>query len=163
MGHRVYKSPYRESGEYTSPSLILTCAHTHKPLLPKSSPYYKGETHLLYAALYAAQQSSATISSSNIKDCVLHEEQLLQCHKHLGIPLTSGSGESTALTTTTNKPRPVCANCKHNNHHTKFCIAPGGQMAGKSIDKAHNAQRMGRQQSCGTCNTACYVSALSHP
>jgi len=31
------------------------CTHT-KPLLPKSSPYYKGETHLLYAALYAAQQ-----------------------------------------------------------------------------------------------------------
>ncbi len=56
VGHRVYKSPYGESGEYTSPLLILTCAHTHKPLLPKSSPYYKGETHLLYAALYAAQQ-----------------------------------------------------------------------------------------------------------
>ena len=55
VGHRVYKSPYGESGEYTSPSLILTCAHTYKPLLPKSSPYYKGETHLLYAALYAAQ------------------------------------------------------------------------------------------------------------
>ena len=28
VGHGVYKSPYRESGEYTSPSLILTCAHT---------------------------------------------------------------------------------------------------------------------------------------
>jgi len=28
VGHRVYKSPYGESGEYTSPSLILTCAHT---------------------------------------------------------------------------------------------------------------------------------------
>ena len=56
VGHRVYKSPYAESGEYTSPLLILTCAHTHKSLLPKSSPYYKGETHLLYAAQYAAQQ-----------------------------------------------------------------------------------------------------------
>ena len=28
MGHRVYKSPYGKSGEYTSPSLVLTCAHT---------------------------------------------------------------------------------------------------------------------------------------
>ena len=28
VGHRVYKSPYGESGEYTSPLLILTCAHT---------------------------------------------------------------------------------------------------------------------------------------
>ncbi len=56
VGHRVYKSPYGESGEYTSPLLILTCAHTHNALLPKSYPYYKSETHLLYAALYAAQQ-----------------------------------------------------------------------------------------------------------
>src|SRR6266702_652492 len=28
VGHRVYISPYGESGEYTSPSLVLTCAHT---------------------------------------------------------------------------------------------------------------------------------------
>jgi len=28
VGHRVYKSPYGESGEYTSPSLVFTCAHT---------------------------------------------------------------------------------------------------------------------------------------
>ncbi len=28
VGHRVYKSPYGESGEYISPSLVLTCAHT---------------------------------------------------------------------------------------------------------------------------------------
>src|SRR6266571_5157681 len=99
-------------------------------------------------------RSSATISSSDIKDRVLHEEQLLQRREHLGIPLTSGLGESTALTTTTNKPRPVCANCKRNNHRTEFCIAPGGQMAGKSIDEAHNAQRTGRQQSHGTHITA---------
>ncbi len=62
VGHRVYKPPYGESGEYTSPSLILTCTHT-QPLLPKSSPYYKGETHLLYAALYAAQQEGSMITS----------------------------------------------------------------------------------------------------
>src|SRR6266571_104814 len=30
VGHTVYKPPYEESGEYTSPSLVLTCAHTHK-------------------------------------------------------------------------------------------------------------------------------------
>ncbi len=35
VGHRVYKSPYGESGEYTSPLLVLTCAHTHKTSTPK--------------------------------------------------------------------------------------------------------------------------------
>ena len=41
----------------THPLHLSSLVHTHiKPLLPKSSPYYKGETHLLYAVLYAAQQ-----------------------------------------------------------------------------------------------------------
>src|SRR6266702_1318544 len=47
----------------THPLRSFSLVHTHiKPLLPKSSPYYKGETHLLYAALYAAQHTMPFLS-----------------------------------------------------------------------------------------------------
>ncbi len=42
----------------THPLHSSSFVHTHNILLLKSSPYYKGETHLLYAVLYAVQQRS---------------------------------------------------------------------------------------------------------
>ena len=39
------------------------------------------------------------------------------------------------------RPKPPCSNCGRLNHSSDFCIAPGGRMAGRSIDDARIAQR----------------------
>jgi len=68
-------------------------------------------------------QSSPSITSTDVKNRVIQEEQLLACHERLGLPLAPGLVNNTALTAITNKPWPICANCKHANHCTEFCIA----------------------------------------
>jgi hypothetical protein len=66
--------------------------------------------------------------------------------------------ENTALASVLSKPaRPVCSNCKCPTHRTEYCISPGGQMAGKSIDKARAAQEAARatQRTGGIAKAAC--------
>ena len=77
------------------------------------------------------------ITSVDVKNRILREEQLLI--RNNGLP------ETTALAATNNRnARPICANCKRPNHRSEFCIAPGGAMAGKTIDEARAAQDAAR-------------------
>ena len=50
----------------------------------------------------------------------------------------------------TKPPRPVCANCEKVGHRTEFCIAAGGQMAGKTIEEARAARDAARNKTRGT-------------
>src|SRR6266702_679518 len=86
-------------------------------------------------------ESSPSISSADIKNRILREEQLLLHREKLGLSLAPSGSDNTALTTVTNRTRPICANCKCMNHRSEFCIAPGGSMARKTIDDARAAQR----------------------
>src|SRR6266702_5593005 len=106
-------------------------------------------------------ESSPSISSADIKNRILREEQLLLHREKLGLSLTSSGSNNTALATVANRTRPICANCKCTNHHSEFCIAPGGSMARKTIDKAHAAQRVaaGKLQSCSNRNNPTFQSA----
>jgi hypothetical protein len=36
--------------------------------------------------------------------------------------------------------RPTCSNCNCDGHSSDFCISPGGKMAGKMFEEAHDAQ-----------------------
>jgi len=108
-------------------------------------------------------QSSPSITSTDVKNRVIREEQLLAHRERLGLPLAPGLVDNTALAAVTNKPRPICANCKRANHHTEFCIAPGGQMAGKSIEEARTAQRAasGKPQSRSNRNATTQNANIS--
>src|SRR6266702_2783311 len=86
-------------------------------------------------------KSSPSISSADIKSRILREEQLLLRQEKLGLSLTPGGSDNTALTAVANRARLICANCKRTNHRSEFCIAPGGSMARKTIDEACAAQR----------------------
>jgi hypothetical protein len=99
-------------------------------------------------------QSSPTITLTDVKQRVIHEEQLLIRREKMGIPLGSNPVENSALATVTGKSScPICANCKCPNHQTEYCIAPGGQMAGKTIDEAHAAQNAARTRAGGSMGT----------
>ena len=32
--------------------------------------------------------------------------------------------------------KPICSNCKREDHSTDYCISPGGKMAGRSVEEA---------------------------
>ena len=57
-------------------------------------------------------------------------------------PSSSSSSAFAALST----PRPVCANCKKGTHGTDYCIAPGGKMAGRTIEEARAARAAARDK-----------------
>ena len=57
-------------------------------------------------------------------------------------PSSSSSSAFAALST----PRPVCANCKKGTHGTDYCIAPGGKMAGRTIEEARAAHATARDK-----------------
>jgi hypothetical protein len=52
---------------------------------------------------------------------------------------SSSAPEAALAAVSTKNPRPVCLNCQKVGHRTEFCIAPGGQMAGKTIEEARAA------------------------
>lgn len=88
--------------------------------------------------------SNPAITSVDVRERVLREEQLLSHREELGLPLIPNKWDNNALAAVANRatnPRPVCANCKRKNHGTEFCTSLGGKMAGKRIDEARNAQR----------------------
>jgi len=75
VGHGVYKPPYGEWWIH----IPFTCFHlcTHNYSL-KTSPYYKGETHLLYAALSAVQQVMGP--ATGFCHCILWQDMLYDNH-----------------------------------------------------------------------------------
>jgi transposase InsO family protein len=86
---------------------------------------------------------SPSINSADIKKRIVREEQLLiSREKHGHTP----AADNTALAAiTNNKPKTPCSNCKRTNHRTECCIAPGGQMAGKTIEEARAANDAARR------------------
>jgi transposase InsO family protein len=61
-------------------------------------------------------------------------------------PSTVSSTAFAALSPRDRPPRPVCANCKKDTHGTDYCIAPGGKMAGRTIDEARAARTAAREK-----------------
>ncbi|KAH9004081.1 hypothetical protein EDB86DRAFT_3072421 [Lactarius hatsudake] len=94
-------------------------------------------------------ESSPTITSADIEGRIRREEQLLWHREKLCL------SDNTALAAVANKTRPTCANCKRPNHRPEFCVAPGGSMAGKTIDEARAAQKAAaaKSQTRGNHNT----------
>ena len=81
--------------------------------------------------------TNGTTTSNDVVNRLLLEEQVLNDNATIS--------PTTALAAVTTKPpHPVCANCKRPSHRTEFCIGPGGQMAGKTIEEAHAAQDAAR-------------------
>ncbi len=66
--------------------------------------------------------------------------QVRQARKGL-LPNPSDPSALAANTKDNDRNNVICSNCKRNNHHTEFCVLPGGEMAGKSIEEARAAQR----------------------
>ena len=91
------------------------------------------------------------VTSEDVKNRVLREEQLLLHREKQDLTNVS---ESTSLASVSNKKnRPICSNCKRPNHRTEFCISPGGQMAGKTIHESRAAQKAARSaQKVGNSN-----------
>ena len=57
----------------------------------------------------------------------------------------TGAPPDAALAAASSKPaRPLCINCQKPGHCTEFCITPGGQMAGKTIEEARTARDAAR-------------------
>lgn len=102
---------------------------------------------MLQTAVNEMLQNPLT-TSVDIMNRILREEQLL-------IRNTGLTETTTLAATNTRSARPICANCKHPNHRSKFCIAPGGAMTGKTIDEARAAQdaahstQRGNNRPCG--------------
>ena len=106
-------------------------------------------TILLFNGLrdhYACLQTSindmftgGTTTSDDVVNRLLLEEQVL--NDNATISPTTALAAVNAM-----PPHPVCANCKRPSHRTEFCIGPGGQMAGKTIEEARAAQ----DAACGT-------------
>ncbi|KAM6491094.1 hypothetical protein JOM56_013333 [Amanita muscaria] len=73
-------------------------------------------------------------SPANIISLLENEQRLMESNK---------STSTVALAArTTNKGNPrFCSNCKKERHTADFCIAPGGGMAGKSLDDVRKARR----------------------
>jgi hypothetical protein len=56
-------------------------------------------------------------------------------------PLPSPSAFAAVSNRRPRGDRPICANCKRDNHSTDYCISLGGKMAGCSIEEARAAFR----------------------
>ena len=69
------------------------------------------------------------------------EEVILQRRSEQGLIPAVHLSSAFPTSTSRDRQRHFCSNCKQTNHATEFCILPGGKMAGQSIDEACAAQR----------------------
>ncbi|HEV7738298.1 MAG TPA: hypothetical protein VGO47_13115, partial [Chlamydiales bacterium] len=70
----------------------------------------------------------------------------------------ANQSNSMALVTRNQTSQIACTNCKRSRHTAEYCIAPGGGMAGKTIDESRQARRnkelkRGRPSTTGTSNS----------
>jgi len=79
---------------------------------------------------------SPSNTSSDIRTRLLQEEHTTQLEPSVANAALTGASSR--------PPRPVCSNCKRTGHRAEYCIAPGGQMAGKTLDEARAAQDAAR-------------------
>src|ERR1700761_5747739 len=81
--------------------------------------------------------TNPSTNSMDVRKRLLLEEQVALDN--------AATSPTTALAAMTTKPaRPVCANCKRATHRTEYCVAAGGQMAGKTVEEARAAQNAAR-------------------
>ncbi|KAH9975636.1 hypothetical protein BJV74DRAFT_888800 [Russula compacta] len=74
---------------------------------------------------------------SNIIMCCLQQEDNL--NKHCS-EQNSQSNITVLAAQNCGRPHTICTHCKRPGHLAKFCIQPGGKMAGHTVEEAHNAQ-----------------------
>lgn len=88
-----------------------------------------------------------TLTSLDIEKWVLTEDDLISYQEKTN----NTAPENTTLAAVSNKQeKTLCTDCKQPGHHAKFCIKVGGQMAGKTLNKACAAQSAAHalQRSC---------------
>ncbi len=85
-------------------------------------------------------------SSEIIARRILQEDELIRRRVAAGYPANPNTAplpsRSAFAAVSNRRPRgvrPICANCKRDNHSTDYCIALGGKMAGRSIEEARAA------------------------
>ena len=101
--------------------------------------------------------ASSHTTSSDIRNRLEQEDQ------------TRSSSHEAALAAIPSKPpRPMCLNCEKVGHCTEFCIAPGGQMASKTIEEARaacdaawNKQRATEKPHSGRSTTSTTTNATN--
>ena len=97
---------------------------------------------------------NASTTYTDVKQRILREEEIAIRRGQY----TPNADNTDLVAVTGNNNRPLCANCKHANHRTKFCISVGGTMAGKTIEEARAAQesaRAAQRSTTGSTNRAC--------
>jgi hypothetical protein len=69
-----------------------------------------------------------------------YEHELSQpVNRFTEVPLPNQSAFAT--NTRQSGPKPVCSNCKRDNHSTEYCMSPGGKMSGRTVKEARAAYR----------------------
>jgi gag-polypeptide of LTR copia-type len=96
--------------------------------------------------LFIAIQTMSTapgFCSKSVVKLIEDEEWLAQRHTKQSVPSRPSTLDPPVAFPVANmrRPKPPCSNCGRLNHSSDFCIAPGGRMAGRSIDDARIAQR----------------------
>lgn len=89
----------------------------------------------LQATVYHMMANPLT-TSEDIKSRLLREEKMF---------LDNGGSDSLAAVPS-KSTRPICSNCERAGHHTRYCVAAGGAMAGRTIEEARAAARNARRR-----------------
>ena len=87
--------------------------------------------------------ASPLTTSADIISHLLREEHIF---------LDNGGSDSLAAVPS-KSTRPICSNCKRTGHHTKYCVAAGGDIVGKTIEEARAAARNARRRGRGLART----------
>jgi hypothetical protein len=84
---------------------------------------------------------------------ILDEDALIRRRRELGLPASNPTAHQAlslsdqsafaARSSRRRGPKPICSNCKRENHSANYCIFPGGKMAGRSIEEARAARVQG--------------------
>ena len=112
--------------------------------------------------------NSPNFNSSMMAQRILAEDALILRRTEAGrsssvfpLPLSSSTAFPASVTSRPRSPRPVCANCKRDTHGTDYCIAPGGKMAGRTIEEARAARAASRENKQPRGPTSAHVASSS--
>ena len=111
-------------------SINLDDLHSILLLNCLSSDHETVRSHLLNI------QQEPSFSSKSIMCCFAQEDSFTRNQGSVNPPASSAFAAQGL-----GKTRPFCNHCKKPGHLADFCIAPGGKMAGRSVDDARAAQR----------------------
>ena len=97
---------------------------------------------------------ASTLSSLLLGNHIRDEAAFIRCCTEAGltpnpyssVPVASPSSAFAAVSSRSRTSRPTCANCKKDMHSTDYCLAPGGKMAGRTIEEARAARLAARKK-----------------